>query len=133
MLFFKNYAINASVFCTLWAPLIQEAPPPPSEIKLHPVNSSSIMENTSKGQVNSPCTHKPHPPAKKLLLHSGNYHQHSGNSTKPLRNPTSTKDTHILAFILPCKSDCQPIFLKKQGIYSLLLIDAVQISPSEQV
>ena len=24
-----------------------------------------------------------------------------------------------LRFILPCKSDCQPIFLKKQGIYSL--------------
>ena len=23
----------------------------------------------------------------------------------------------ILRFILPCKSDCQPIFLKKQGIY----------------
>ena len=26
----------------------------------------------------------------------------------------------ILRFILPCKSDCQPIFLKKQGIYFTL-------------
>ena len=26
---------------------------------------------------------------------------------------------YILRFILPCKSDCQPIFLKKQGTYSL--------------
>ena len=25
----------------------------------------------------------------------------------------------ILRFILPCKSDCQPIFLNKQGIYLL--------------
>ena len=24
---------------------------------------------------------------------------------------------NTLRFILPCKSDCQPIFLKKQGIY----------------
>ena len=29
------------------------------------------------------------------------------------------KKTYKLRLILPCKSDCHPIFLKKQGIYSL--------------
>ena len=27
--------------------------------------------------------------------------------------------SYTLRFILPCKSDCQPIFLKKQGIFSV--------------
>ena len=30
-----------------------------------------------------------------------------------------TKKLYLLRFILPCKSDCQPIFLKMQGTYSL--------------
>ena len=31
--------------------------------------------------------------------------------------PNSDLIIGILRFILPCKSDCRPIFLKKQGIY----------------
>ena len=36
-----------------------------------------------------------------------------------LNNANISTKKSILRFILPCKSECQPIFLKKHGIYSL--------------
>ena len=38
---------------------------------------------------------------------------------RQVSNPHGPFLLHILRFFLPCKSDCQPIFLKKQGIFSL--------------
>ena len=40
------------------------------------------------------------------------------NALKKLRKSWNRDGLYRLRFILPCKSDCQPIFLKKQGIYS---------------
>ena len=41
------------------------------------------------------------------------------SSTSVAEEEAPATEEYTLRFILPCKSDCQPIFLKKQGIYSL--------------